>query len=185
MIEINVNVDYSKIDAIFVPQIEKSVENLKKGASKAVEEACKEYSKKLRSELEDMYEEIITEFYASSHGEHRGTMYNLMTLQKIDGNDAGFIINVEENIPPNGGNSTNVFQNVFMQGYHGGSDNIHGYRAPREIWNRWIMEGGKPKVAPQSASPDSRIIEEIDSRGPGWSDELSNLIKQKISALSF
>lgn len=162
-------------------------------AKKQFEKMNEKYPKKYAEELYLVGDNVITEWYSTYDPifyNRSGSLYNAF---KIDiGKDNG---NIEFDSSLMGGNDI-IFENSFMNGYHGGAikgpghpnPGIPYWRTPIQPIERRFKEWGRPAL--RSFSPYYRMIskmnkkiKEINKEKQKEYDEISDKVEKLIKKL--
>lgn len=172
---------------------ERTLEALNKETLEAMDNAYKEFGEYQQSKIRQIFNEAVDTFYSSYTPNSYDRTYGLYDVLDMKLNDKG-VVNTEDPTymdlfnpdklhTDRSGNS--LFNKVFIEGYHGGAENISGtksdiwgahpspgnpyYRAPGwvkypgEIKKKWHKYGKWGRRSVQTASPYKIFSHELSA----------------------
>lgn len=171
-----------------IRELESAILEIQK-AKKSFEEMNKKYPKKYAEELYLVGDNIITEWYSQYDPifyERSGSLYNAF---KVNLNGVNYSVEFDSSFID--GNEL-IFQNSFIEGYHGGAKSGENHPSPGiPYWRTPIpqfTEWGRP--AKRSFSPYIRMIQEmnkkikeIDKEKQEEYDKIIEKVEKKINKL--
>jgi hypothetical protein len=158
-------------------------------AKKKIDKMNEKYPKKYRDELEEIGRSVISEWYATYDPiYYHNRQMGLKHAWKVSLNGTNYSVEFGPELMDSSYHQSTeiIFNNAFMDGYHGGSfhNGIPYWRTPYPDFTEW----GRPAL--RSFSPYSRMvsemnkkIKEIDKQKQDEFDQIINKVQKSINRL--
>lgn len=141
-------------------------------------DAMKEFSVYQKSKIESLFRESVKEFYDAYPAltyDRRGSLYNVLKMEEDGSGQVGYesTRDLYDTSAVVGRDGTNLFDRIFIQGYHGGGGNPPRYRIPYGLWYMW------GDYATATTSPDEIFSEKLSKAESGEMFEMYKAIVNK------